>query len=105
MSSQDGELRGSAPVLTTKDIVLELYHDMKVVRPAVERLEAAGIITRVELLEQRERDRISLEKGASDARAHIFRMTNKGLALIMGVVAIFVPLVTTVILRLILPPS
>lgn len=43
--------RGSAPALSTRDLLLELYHDMKVVRPSVEMLVAANLPSRVQALE------------------------------------------------------
>ena len=43
--------RGSAPALSTRDLLLELYHDMKVVRPAVEMLVSANLPARVQALE------------------------------------------------------
>jgi hypothetical protein len=58
MAALDGDavghdlVRGSAPVMTTKDLLLEVYHDMKFVRPAVEGLLAAGLVGRVDLLER-----------------------------------------------------
>lgn len=52
MSEHAGdELRGSAPVMSAKDLLLEVYKDMKFVRPALEGLLAAGLIARVEGLE------------------------------------------------------
>lgn len=46
------ELRGSAPVMSARDLLLEVYHDMKFVRPALEGLLAAGLVARVEALER-----------------------------------------------------
>lgn len=43
--------RGSAPALSTRDLLLEVYHDMKVLRPAVEILVAANLPARVQALE------------------------------------------------------
>ena len=59
----DEELRGSAPAMTTKDLLLEVWRDMKFVRPAVEGLIAAGLIQRVEAIE---RDHVARdERGGS----------------------------------------
>lgn len=55
MMSEDAlvdELRGSEPIMTSKSILLSLYHDMNIVRPAVERLMEAQLDTRVDALEQ-----------------------------------------------------
>lgn len=46
------DLRGSAPAMSTKDLLLEVYKDMKFVRPAVEGLLAAGVVARIEALER-----------------------------------------------------
>jgi hypothetical protein len=46
------ELRGSAPMMSAKDLLLEVYRDMKFVRPAVENLLAAGVVARIDVLER-----------------------------------------------------
>lgn len=46
------DVRGSSPVMTTKDLLLEVYRDMKFVRPAVEGLLAAGVVARIEAVER-----------------------------------------------------
>lgn len=51
MPTPGDDVRGSAPVMSSKDLLLELYHDMKVVRPAVEALVSANLPARVTALE------------------------------------------------------
>jgi len=46
------DLRGSAPVMSARDLLLEVYHDMKFVRPALENLLSAGLVARVEAIER-----------------------------------------------------
>lgn len=74
--------------MSTKDIVLELYHDMKAVRPAVEALVAAGIVQRIELLEQRDRD----EDTARRTKGQIIVWSNKALAVFMAVCTFIISL-------------
>ena len=52
MTTNPEDVRGSAPAMTTKDLLLEVYHDMKFVRPAVETLMAAGVVQRIEAIER-----------------------------------------------------
>jgi hypothetical protein len=59
------EVRGSAPVMSTKDLLLEVYRDMKFVRPALEGLLAAGLVARVEELE---RDKLARESAGVERR-------------------------------------
>jgi hypothetical protein len=51
MAMASDDLRGSAPVMSARDLLLELYHDMKVVRPIAEELKRANLIDRVQALE------------------------------------------------------
>ena len=83
------EVRGSMPVMTTKDLLLEVYHDMKFVRPAVEGLLAAGVIGRIESLE---RDRLVITT-ARDERGRIGSLTNRGLVVVILVTQFLVGLV------------
>lgn len=96
------ELRGSAPVMSTKDILIEVYRDMKFVRPAVEGLLAAGVVARIEALEREDiaakalgindnlitrvavLENINDNKVAADLeRRRIGDLTNKGIAIIV----------------------
>lgn len=53
ISEHDTEdVRGSSPVMSAKDLLLEVYRDMKMVRPAVEALQAAAVVARIETLER-----------------------------------------------------
>jgi hypothetical protein len=67
------ELRGSTPVMTAKELLLELWADMKIVRPIAEELRDADILTRVQALEQVERNRVA----AQIERGRIGAITNK----------------------------
>lgn len=49
--STDDDFRGSAPVMSSKELLLEVYHDMKIIRPAVEALMQADLVRRVGSLE------------------------------------------------------
>jgi hypothetical protein len=75
------ELRGSTPIMSTKDILLEVYNDMKFVRPAIEGLLAAQVIRRIEVLEK---DMIVRE--ASEMERH--RVVEVSGKLIMSIVVI-----------------
>lgn len=88
----EDELRGSTPVMTAKDLLLELWNDMKVVRPIAENLEQADIITRVERLEQRERD----EDTTRAARGQMVNWTNKTLGIVVVLCTIFLSILTIV---------
>lgn len=50
-ASVDGDLRGSAPVFTAKDLLREIYDDMKILRPQVASLVEADLPRRVRSLE------------------------------------------------------
>ena len=71
--SESEDVRGSAPVMSTKDLLLELYHDMKFVRPAVESLLAAGVVARIERLEVAN----LAVQNAKEERSRIGNLTNK----------------------------
>lgn len=45
------DVRGSTPVMSTKDLLLEVYHDVKLMRPALETLILADLPRRVLALE------------------------------------------------------
>lgn len=75
----DDDIRGQSSAMSTKDLLLELYHDMKFVRPAVEGLLAAGLATRIEVLE---RDRLVLSTAKTE-RNRIGDMTNKTIVIIV----------------------
>lgn len=45
------DLRGSSPAMSTKDLLLEVYRDMKFVRPAVEALQEAKLPERINAVE------------------------------------------------------
>lgn len=96
------ELRGSAPVMSTKDLLIEVYRDMKFVRPAVEGLLAAGVVARIEALERDDLtakalginenlitrvavlENINENKVAAGAeRRRLGDLTNKGIAIIV----------------------
>jgi hypothetical protein len=72
-------VRGSAPAMSTKDLLLEVYQDMKIIRPIVEHYVGENLPTRVRGLEQ---DRIVREAVSVDRR-HTLGMTNKALAAII----------------------
>lgn len=73
------EVRGSAPVMTTKDLILELYADMKVVRPAVEALQSESLPSRIRIIENRH----LLEDGARNERGRLGSLSNKTLAVVV----------------------
>lgn len=68
-------------VMTNKDLILELYRDMKVVRPAVEALLAAGVIARIEKLEDERKTR----EAAGVERSRLGSLTNRGIAIFVVV--------------------
>lgn len=45
------DIRGSAPVFTTKELLQEIYHDMKILRPQVTSLVEANLPQRVREIE------------------------------------------------------
>jgi hypothetical protein len=63
--------------MTQKDMLLELYKDMKFVRPAVEALMNNNIVHRVEELEQYRTAR----EAANKERSRLGDVTNKGIVL------------------------
>jgi hypothetical protein len=70
------ELRGSEPIMSSKAILLELWADMKVVRPAVERLQEEQLPKRILAIEQRH----IAETAAERERGRLGTLTNKMLA-------------------------
>lgn len=82
------ELRGSAPAMTTKDLLLEVYHDMKFVRPAVEALQGECLPARVDVLEK---DKITRD-AAWRERQRLGGISNKALlsAILVGQFALAV---------------
>jgi hypothetical protein len=81
--------------MSARDLLLEVYRDMKFVRPALENLLSAGLVTRVEALEQ---DRIEREAHGVERR-RIGDLSARSLAFIimasnfvLGLIIMFVNL-------------
>lgn len=72
-------LTNGESAMTVKALVLELYADMKAVRPAVETLLAANLANRLLILET---DRLARE-AAQVERKRIGTLTNKALGAIV----------------------
>ena len=73
------DVRGSSPVMTTKDLLLEVYHDMKIVRPIVESYVKENFPVRVLNLE---RDRDTREAVAK-SRNSTFSLTNRAVVFVI----------------------
>lgn len=73
------DVRGSSPAMSAKDLLLELYHDMKVVRPAVEALQAEGLPTRVRLIETRH----TAEDARTQERSRLGGLSNRALGMLV----------------------
>lgn len=78
-ASETDDLRGSAPAMTSKDLLLDIYYDMKVVRPQVQMLVDQRLDARITILENRERD----EDAAKGERHRLGTLTNKGIAIVI----------------------
>ena len=91
--TDSADVRGSAPVMSTKDLLLELYHDMKFVRPAVETLLAAGVVARIERLEVAH----IAAQTAKEERSRIGNITNKTIVLVVLVTNFLVGLSVIVV--------
>lgn len=74
-----GEDMDPSPVMTQRDLMLDLWRDMKFVRPAVESLLAANILTRIEKLE----GDVAARESAANERRRLGTLTNKTLGVIV----------------------
>jgi hypothetical protein len=88
----NGDLRGSAPMLTAKDLLKDLWDDMKFVRPAVETLLKADLLARIESLE---RDRLVVSTAHLE-RARLGTLTNKAVVLIVVIANFFIGLAVVI---------
>lgn len=78
-NTTDTEVRGSAPAMSTKELLLDLYHDMKFVRPAVEAIQAEALPTRVRRIETRH----TAEDARAQERSRLGSLSNKALVAIV----------------------
>lgn len=65
--------------MTQKDLLLDIYNDMKFVRPAVEAMQAEGLPVRVRIIENRH----LAEDSARQERSRIGGLSNKALGILV----------------------
>lgn len=79
----EDDIRGSSPILSTKELVLDIWRDVKEMKPAVTTLVAANLPSRVEAIEDVQKAEAIAKQARADQRARVISVSNKTLAVVI----------------------